>query len=578
MNLKRTISVLLVCSIIFSPLSVLAKDSEKVDAILKCKASDILNITVDNKEGEWKSSNTDIVKVSTGTVVVSKVGKCYLTDEKTGYKVKVISNSVGNGSEVDINYDSDSSLSDAVVEDNTKNVKDVEVNDTIDGTVSDIPNGFQEQDNGLRAGAEGTYILESNEGKSIVNVITPHLNYYQISGGTGEKFDLHIITEGIETVNRESSNSDIAVIDDKGQVTLMNEGTCEVYVDTPNNRLSCTVMSKNPTVDESKVTLNGESTYQIEVKDNRANLPVKYEIESGEGSVDKNGLVTVNPGSTCKVKVTIWDKIIYHKEIESVALNEGYWDAMQPYIQECLGTPYVFGGTVPGVGLDCSAYVSYVYRNVGLLDGRYTAEGLWNICEKIDNPQPGDMIFFQGTYKSGISHIGIYAGDGMMYHSGKPNQKASYETAYFKKHFAGFGTLIRGREDLPNIIKGSGVNASPSDVDLLAAIIQCEAGGSNYEGCLAVGSCVVNRMKSKLYPNTVSKVVYQKGQFAPVWEGKLKKVLAKGATKTAYRAAKDALAGKNNIGGCLQFRATYQTKHKGLNIGGNTFFDDRGGK
>lgn len=577
MRFRRIVSAIVIASMLPCSL-VTAKEYDKVDAVLRCKASDILNITVDNKNCKWASSNTDIVKVSDEDVVVSKVGECYLEDSLSGYKVRVVSKGVGNGSEVSVNYDSDASISDAVVEDNTKNIQTVEVNDTINGTVSDVPKGFQEGDGKLRAGAEGTYMLESNEGQSVVNVITPHLNFYQISGVTGQEYELKVVTEGIKTVNRDTSNKNVAVVDNKGVVKLTGEGTCDVFIDTPNNRLSCTVISRNPTVDESKVTLNGESTYQIEVKENYANLPVKYEIESGNGEVSGKGLVTMNPGDKCKVKITIWDKIVYHKEFESVAINEGYWEAMQPYIQECLGTPYVFGGTIPGVGLDCSAYVSYVYRNVGLVNGRYTAEGLWNMSEHIDDPQPGDMIFFKGTYKSGISHIGIYAGNGMMYHSGKPNQKASFETAYFKKHFAGFGTLIRGRGDLPNITNSKGVKASPSDIDLLAAIIQCEAGGSNYEGCLAVGSCVVNRMKSKLYPNTVAGVVYQKGQFAPVWEGKLKKVLAKGATKTSYRAAKDALAGKNNIGGCLQFRATYQTKHKGLNIGGNTFFDDRGGK
>lgn len=118
---------------------------------------------------------------------------------------------------------------------------------------------------------------------------------------------------------------------------------------------------------------------------------------------------------------------------------------------------------------------------------------------------------------------------------------------------------------------GSGVAYTEDDLILLAALIECEAGSRNYEGMLAVGSVVVNRMKSRYYPNTLYGVVYQSGQFSPTWEGKLDKVLARGVKDSCVVAAKDALNGKNNVGDCLSFRSA-SSGRPGLVIGGNVFF------
>ena len=121
------------------------------------------------------------------------------------------------------------------------------------------------------------------------------------------------------------------------------------------------------------------------------------------------------------------------------------WQEMQPAVEECLGTPYVFGGKTPGVGIDCSAFVSYVYRSVGLLEIGGSCNHLWQLCQTVDTPQIGDLIFFQGTYDTeGMSHVAIYAGDGMMYHAGNNGvELTQYEgIPYWQSHFAGYGTMI----------------------------------------------------------------------------------------------------------------------------------------
>ncbi len=90
--------------------------------------------------------------------------------------------------------------------------------------------------------------------------------------------------------------------------------------------------------------------------------------------------------------------------------------------------------------------------------------------------------------------------------------------------------------------------------ELLAALIFCEAGNQPYEGQVAVGAVVMNRVRSGAYPNSISSVIYQSGQFGPAMTGWLDSVLYSGGyTQTAYQAAGDALAGVNPIGDCLYF-------------------------
>ena len=89
---------------------------------------------------------------------------------------------------------------------------------------------------------------------------------------------------------------------------------------------------------------------------------------------------------------------------------------------------------------------------------------------------------------------------------------------------------------------------------LLASIIFCEAGNQSYEGQVAVGAVVMNRVRSSSFPDSIEEVIYQKGQFVPAGTGWLDKVRDSGGyTDSALNAAKDALAGANPVGNCLYF-------------------------
>lgn len=104
--------------------------------------------------------------------------------------------------------------------------------------------------------------------------------------------------------------------------------------------------------------------------------------------------------------------------------------------------------------------------------------------------------------------------------------------------------------------------------ELLAALIFCEAGNQPYEGQVAVGAVVMNRVNSGQFPDTITDVIYQSGQFTPAMTGWLDSVLASdGYTDSAMQAAADALAGSNPIGDCLYF----STGGNGYQLGDHFF-------
>ena len=93
-----------------------------------------------------------------------------------------------------------------------------------------------------------------------------------------------------------------------------------------------------------------------------------------------------------------------------------------------------------------------------------------------------------------------------------------------------------------------------SDVKLLAALIFCEAGNQPYDGKVAVGAVVLNRMESRRFPSSLEGVIYQRGQFTPAMTGKLARVLRSGRIPSScYDAAEDALNGADPVNGALFF-------------------------
>ena len=117
-------------------------------------------------------------------------------------------------------------------------------------------------------------------------------------------------------------------------------------------------------------------------------------------------------------------------------------------------------------------------------------------------------------------------------------------------------------------------NSAPAvgsgDLELLATIIYCEAGNQSYEGKLAVGSVIMNRVASRSFPNSISGVIYQSGQFSPVASGRFAVVLARGASSSCTQAASAALSGSTNVNFLYFCRASSGVE--GTVIGNHVFY------
>lgn len=126
------------------------------------------------------------------------------------------------------------------------------------------------------------------------------------------------------------------------------------------------------------------------------------------------------------------------------ALEEGDYDSMQACMREYMGVPYLYGGNGK-YGIDCSALTRRVYKTVGVTLPR-TAQGQYDAVMHIADHEvkPGGLVFFEGTYESGsyITHVGVYVGDGRMFHASSGQGYCCYTSiysAYYQNHFVGFG-------------------------------------------------------------------------------------------------------------------------------------------
>lgn len=118
---------------------------------------------------------------------------------------------------------------------------------------------------------------------------------------------------------------------------------------------------------------------------------------------------------------------------------------------------------------------------------------------------------------------------------------------------------------------GTSLAASADEETLLAALVQCEAGGCGVECMTAVGAVVVNRVRSGHYPNSIYNVIYQRGQFGPASSGRLESRLASGVSAGARQAARAALSGSDPTGGARSFKLA-SSGHAGVVIGPIVFF------
>ena len=134
-------------------------------------------------------------------------------------------------------------------------------------------------------------------------------------------------------------------------------------------------------------------------------------------------------------------------DVPPEALEDEVFAAMLAEAEKYLGYPYVWGGSSPSTSFDCSGFVSWVINHSGWNYGRLGAQGLCNVCTPVSpaNARPGDLVFFKYTYNApnpdGVTHCGIYVGNGMMIHCGSPISYANLNTSYWQAHFYCYGRL-----------------------------------------------------------------------------------------------------------------------------------------
>ena len=129
-------------------------------------------------------------------------------------------------------------------------------------------------------------------------------------------------------------------------------------------------------------------------------------------------------------------------EVPEKYLADETFSALLTEAEKYIGYPYVWGGSSPSTSFDCSGYLSWVLNQCGWNVGRLGAQGLYNYCTPTSSPQPGDLVFFVGTYDTpGVSHCGLYVGDGWMLHCGDPISYANLNSSYWQSHFYAYGRL-----------------------------------------------------------------------------------------------------------------------------------------
>ena len=178
-----------------------------------------------------------------------------------------------------------------------------------------------------------------------------------------------------------------------------------------------------------------------------------------------------------------------------------------------------------------------------------------------------EIVEVMNTDEEGWTCINFEGEDGYV--------SSEYITIDFKIDYGETMEAIKEREEAEKEAKrhkNYGEYTTDADTTLLlAALIQCEAGGESYEGQLAVGAVVMNRVRSGAYPNTIHGVIYASGQFTPAQSGKVNRVYESGKIKeSCILAAQEALSGVSNVGDLTHFRRN--NGRDGLVIGNHVFY------
>ena len=226
----------------------------------------------------------------------------------------------------------------------------------------------------------------------------------------------YILTENVVVETRYYTETDTWTDEDGNTHTDTYEVPYDYYI--------CTVTLSNENLSHLPVYIMGQdqlSRYALFM----ATLGNRPDLFPGSGYVDKY----ITGGPTLH-------------EVPDAYLDDETFAALLTEAEKYIGYPYVWGGSSPSTSFDCSGFLSYVLNQCGWDIGRLGAQGLYNICTRTSSPRPGDLVFFTGTYDvAGVSHCGLYVGDGWMLHCGDPIGYANLNSNYWQSHFYAYGRL-----------------------------------------------------------------------------------------------------------------------------------------
>jgi peptidoglycan DL-endopeptidase LytE len=189
------------------------------------------------------------------------------------------------------------------------------------------------------------------------------------------------------------------------------------------------VSASGDTTTQPKPTTNG-TIYTVQSGDTLSHIAVRYDVSVSQIK-SWNGLKS---------------DTIYVGQKLSMGSSSDNGDSSQTsnvvdVAKKYIGTPYKWGGTTPS-GFDCSGFIYYVFNQAGTSISRTNTEGYYSKSTAISNPKPGDLVFFKNTYKSGISHMGIYLGNGEFIHASDNGVVVSkLSNTYWSPRFAGYRTF-----------------------------------------------------------------------------------------------------------------------------------------
>ena len=238
----------------------------------------------------------------------------------------------------------------------------------------------------------------------------------QVQGTLQTLFDRqYILTENV--VRQVRYRTETRTAPDGGSYTVR----------VPYNYYICTVTLENFNLSHLPIHIMGEgqlSRYALFM----ATLGNRPDLFPGSGYIGK--YVTNGP--------TLHD-------VPEAYLSDPTFAALLTEAEKYIGYPYVWGGHSPSTSFDCSGYLSYVLNQCGWDIGRLGAQGLYNYCTRTNSPRPGDLVFFKNTYAApdpnGVTHCGLYVGDGWMLHCGDPIGYANLNSSYWQSHFYAYGRL-----------------------------------------------------------------------------------------------------------------------------------------